>query len=57
MKQVKKICIPVSLRRLLLWGKKKKKKQRKKERKKTNDVLCKGREVGGNIENVGNNPC
>ena len=35
----------------------KKKKKTKKERKKTNDVLCKGREVGGNIENVGNNPC
>ena len=52
-----KNCITVSIRILLLWVKKKKKKQRKKERKKTNDVLCKGREVGGNIENVGNNPC
>ena len=39
-----------------IMGKKKKKKTNK-ERKKTNDVLCKGREVGGNIENVGNNPC
>ena len=33
------------------------KKKQKKNKKKTNDVLCKGREVGGNIENVGNNPC
>lgn len=39
-------------------GEKKKKTQRKKKQtNKTNDVLCKGREVEGNIENVGNNPC
>lgn len=27
------------------------------EKKKNNDVLFKGREVGENIETVGNNPC
>lgn len=51
------LCIPVSLRRWLLWEKKKKTQRKKKQTNKTNDVLCKGREVEGNIENVGNNPC